>query len=275
MGGRFRLAALVVAGAGVFAACAEADDLLVARPARGDATIFETSARVRFVATELAFRGDRPKAWDEIVSPEFRASLRVLAGLFEGKLEIGVLSDRFQHFQTIDVDQLRGEAQLGLNTGAWSFLVEWKARNVFQPGFDEFMAGQNAYALRVRDRFAVHLFADLPSALCQASVAGGYAAATPRLMARDFAELEFEMVQPFGNGFALMVSPKLELADYLAFPGEREDAIVSVKVVPSYRFEGGVTLSLEGQATIAFSTLDRKTGEIWELTPLLRLQKAL
>ena len=275
MGGRFCLAAFVVASAGVFAACAEGDELLVASPARRDAITFETSARVRFVATEIAFRGDRPKAWDEIVSPEFRASLRILSGLFEGKLEVGALADRFAQYEIIDVDQVRGEAQLGLNTGAWSFLLEWKARNVFEPGLDEFIAGQNSYALRVRDRFALRGFADLPSALCQASLAGGYAAATPRLMARDFAEIELEVLQPLGNGFALMVSPKLELADYLAFPGEREDAIVSVKLVPSYRFEGGVMLSLEAQAMFAFSTLDSKTGETWELTPLFRLQKAL
>ena len=94
-------------------------------------------------------------------------------------------------------------------------------------------------------------------------------------MARHFAEFELEIVQRFGNGFALLVAPKIELSDYLDFPGERQDAIFSLKLVPTYSFGGGLTLSLEGQATIAFSTLDIKTGETWELTPLLRLQKAL
>ncbi len=275
MGGRFWPAALVVAGAGLFAASARAEELPTPAAVRPDATIFETSTRVRLAWTEIAFRGDRPKAWDEIVAPEFRASLRVLAGLFEGKLEVGILADRFAHFENIDVDHLRSEAQLGLNTGAWSYLLEWKARNVFEPGFDDFVAGQNAYALRLRDRFAVDLFAGLPAGLFQASLAGGYVAATPHLMARNFAEVELEMVQRFGDGFALMIAPKLELSDYLDFPGDRKDAIFSVKLVPSYSFGGGITLSLEGQATIAFSTLDTKTGETWELTPLLRLQQAL
>ena len=81
MGGRFWPAALVVAGAGLFAASARADELPTQGPARPDAAILETSTRVRLGWTEIAFRGDRPKAWDEIVSPEFRASLRVLAGL--------------------------------------------------------------------------------------------------------------------------------------------------------------------------------------------------
>ena len=169
MGGRFWPAALVVAGAGLFSTYAQADDVRTADPVRPDATIFETSTRVRLGWTEIAFRGDRPKAWDEFVSPEFRASLRVLAGLFEGKLEVGVLADRFAHFQNIDVDQLRGEAQLGLNTGAWSFLLEWKARNVFEPGYEDFIAGQNTYALRLRNRFAADLFADMPPGLFQAS----------------------------------------------------------------------------------------------------------
>lgn len=276
MGGRFWPAALVVAGAGLIATDARADELRAAEPTtRPDATIFETSTRLRLGWTEIAFRGDRPKAWDEIVAPEFRVSLRVLAGLFEGKLEVGVLADRFEHFENIDVDQLRGEAQLGVNTGAWSYLLEWKARNVFEPGLADFVAGQNAYALRLRNRFAAGLFADLPAGLFQASLAGGYVAATPRLMARNFAELELELVQRFGDGFALIVAPKLELSDYLDFAGEREDAIFSLKLTPTYSFGGGITLSLEGQATLAFSTRDTKTGETWDLTPILRLQKAL
>jgi hypothetical protein len=34
-------------------------------------------------------------------------------------------------------------------------------------------------------------------------------------------------------------------------------------------------LSLEGQATVALSTLETKTGESWAVTPIIRLQKAL
>ena len=135
--------------------------------------------------------------------------------------------------------------------------------------------GLDSYDLRLRDRFAIEVFADLPRTLVQASLAAGYVAAMPGIFARDFAELELEMVQPFANGFALTVTPKLELSDYLAFPGgKREDAIFSLKLIPTYNFGGGIALSVEGQATVAVSTREIKTGEIRALTPILRLQKA-
>lgn len=273
MGARFARGA--IAGIGILTAMFLTVAVRAEEPPRPDATIVESSARVRLAWTEFAFRGDRPKGWDEIVAPEFRTSLRILAGLFEAKFEAIVQADRFAHFQEIDVDLLRGEVQLGVNTGAWSYLLEWKSRNIFEPGYDEFITGQNAYAVRLRHRFAATVFESLPPGLFQASVAAGYVAATPHLLARNFSELELEWVQRFGDGFAIMIAPKLELADYRHFPGEREDAVFSLKLVPSYSFGGGLTLSLEGQALIAFSTLDTKTGEAWELTPILRLQKAL
>ena len=245
-------------------------------PPRPDATIFDTSARVRLAWTEIPFRPNRPKGWDEIVGPEIRAGFRVLSGLFEGKAEVIVGADRFAHFQIANSDQLRGEVQLGLNTGAWSYLLEWRTRNIFEPGYDEFLIGQNFYALRIRHRFPLAVFDDLPVGLFQASVVGGYVASTPHLLQRDYAELELEWVQRFGGGFAVVVAPKLELADYHAFPpGDREDAVLSLRVTPSYNFGDGLTLSLDGQAIIAFSNLDIKTGETWELTPILRLQKSL
>ena len=276
MRGRFWPAALVVAGLGIIPNVARADELGRTEVAPSDAAVFETSARLRAGWTEIAFRGDRPKAWDESVSPEYRASLRVLAGLFEGKLEVGVQADRFTAFDFIDTDSLRGELQLGVNTGAWSFLVEWKPRDVFVPGFDDFLTGLNTYDLRVKNRFAASLFRDLPPGLFQASLAGGYVASTPHLFARNFAELELELVQRFADGFALTVAPKLELSDYLDFAGtDREDAALILRLVPAYSFGGGITLSVEGQATLALSTRDAKTGETWSLTPILRWQKSL
>jgi hypothetical protein len=270
-----RIAVLAASTCVVAATVAVAEEVRAPEPARGDATIFETSGRVRLAWTEIPFRPNRPKGWDEIAAGELRATLRVLAGLFEGKAEVIVNADRFAHFEEADSDQLRGEVQLGLNTGAWSYLLEWKTRNVFEPGYDEFIVGQNAYALRVRHRFPFAVLDGLPAGLFQASVAGGYVAATPNLLRRTFVELELECVQRLGSGFAIIVAPKLELADYDVFPGEREDAIVSLRLSPSYNFGDGLTLSLEGQAIVAFSNLDNKTGETWELTPILRLQKAL
>ncbi len=267
--------ALVVVGL-VSATRAKAEEALVAGPVVTDTTIFETSARVRLGWSEIAFRGNRQKAWDATLSPELRASFRVLAGIFEGKIEAGVLSDHFAAFSDINTDSLRGELQLGVNTGAWSYLVEWKTRDVFEPGYDEFLTGLNTYDLRVKNRFAAGLFSDLPPGLFQASIAGGYVASTPRLFARYFTEVELEVVQRFAGGFALMVAPKLELSDFLDFPGgAREDGVFSLRLVPSYTFGDGVTLSLEGQATIATSSLDTKSGETWALTPILRLQRAL
>lgn len=272
--GRFGAA---LAAAAVLAASASADDPLhPVEPDRPDATIFETSARLRLSWSEIALRGNRPKAWDHVVSPEGRANIRVLAGLFEGKAEIGFASDHFAHFSAANADVLRGEVQLGVNTGDWSLLVEWKTRDVFEPGITDFLVGLNTYDARVRRRFTAALFDDRPVALVQISAAAGYVAATPELQAKTFAEFELEAVQRLGGGFTVMFAPKLELSDYVDFAGQdRKDAVLGLRIVPAYNFGDGLTLSLEGQASVAFSTLDAKTGETWELTPILRLQKSL
>ncbi|MBL9099196.1 MAG: hypothetical protein JNK07_19875 [Alphaproteobacteria bacterium] len=266
-----------LAAAAVLAAAASADDPpRPAEPAQPDVTLFESSARLRLNWSEIAFRGNRPKAWDHVVSPEVRANIRVLAGLFEGKAEIGFAADHFAHFSANNVEVLRGEVQLGLNTGDWSYLVEWKGRDVFEPGVTDFLVGLNTYDVRVRHRFTAGLFDGLPVALVQASAAAGYVAATPELFAKTFAEFEVEALQRLGGGFTLMLAPKLELSDYRDFASQdRKDALLSLRIVPAYNFGGGLTLSLEGQASIALSTLATKTGETWELTPILRLQKSL
>ncbi len=274
--GRFVPAMLVVASISLFLSAARAEDVLSVAPKTADATMFESSARLRYGWSEIALRGNGPKAWDESASPEFRASLRVLAGLFEGKLELGVVSDRFANLADIDTDSVRGELQLGVNTGAWSVLAEWKPRNVLEPEFADLRGRFNVFDVKVKHRFAGELFSGSPAGLFQASLAAGYVAATPEFFERTFAEAELELVQRFANGFAVTVAPKLELADYLDFAGsERADAIFSLRIAPTYSFGDGLTLSLEGQATIAVSTLETKSGETWSFTPILRLQKGL
>jgi hypothetical protein len=240
----------------------------------GDSLTFESSLRTKFGWTEIALRSNKPKAWDETVSPEARVSAKLLSGLFEGKLEFGILTDQFAHFDAATSYSLKSELQLGLRLGSWSVLGEWKGRDVFAYDDDRFLVGLNTYDLRARHRFAAALFDGLPSAQMQLSIAGGYNASVPSLFRRNFAEAELETMQLLGNGFALLIAPKLELSEYPVFDGtDRKDAVVSLRLVPSYTFDGGVTLSVEGQATVAFSTLETKTGESWGMTPIIRVQQ--
>jgi hypothetical protein len=273
MGMRLWRAALVALGVSL---CAEAwADEAPRAPAPADATIFETSVRYRFAWTEIPLRRDVPKGWDTISGPEERIGLRVISGMFEGKLEIGMISERFDTFSMVDADLFRGDAQLGINIGAWSALIEWKGRDVFEPGFTEFITGLNTYDLRVRRRFTLDLVDGGPAALVQAAVAGGRVAASPHFHARNFGEVEVEAVQPFGGGFALMVAPRFVYEDFDDYTRDREDVVASVRIAPMYNFGNGLTFSLEGQAVIAFSTLSNKTGETWSVTPVLRFQRAL
>ena len=79
--------AIAVATIVISTPLARAEESDVAAP-RTDSTMFDTSTRLRMTWTEIAFAGNHPKAWDDILSPEFRLSVRVLDGLFEGKLEV-------------------------------------------------------------------------------------------------------------------------------------------------------------------------------------------
>jgi hypothetical protein len=275
MGKRFWRAMLVAVGFGVCADALAQDASRSPTSLPTDTTIFETSVRYRFAWTEIPFRRDLPKGWDEVTGPEERIGIRVMSGMFEGKLEVGMISERFDTFSNVDADLFRGDAHLALNMGAWSTLIEWKGRDVFEPGFDEFITGINIYDLRVRRRFTLDLFGGAPPALMQASVAGGRMAASPHIHARNFGEMEVEAMQPFGGGFALMVAPRFAYEDFDDYTRDREDAVLSLRVVPSYSFGGGLTFSLEGQAVVAFSTLSNKTGETWSVTPVLRYQHAL
>jgi hypothetical protein len=89
--------------------------------------------------------------------------------------------------------------------------------------------------------------------------------------------MEVEIVQRLSEDLALTIAPKLELSDYLDFPGgdDRQDAAFSLRVVPAANLGSGVTISVEGQALIALSNRESKTGESWTVTPILRLQKSL
>jgi hypothetical protein len=272
MGMRLWRGALVVVGVSL---CADALADERAPAALPDATIFETSVRYRFAWTEIPFRRDLPKGWDEISGPEERIGVRVVSGMFEGRLEVGMISERFDTFSMVDADVFRGDAQLGLNVGAWSALIEWRGRDVFEPGFSEFITGLNTYDLRVRRRLTLDVIEGGPAALVQASVAGGRIAASPHFYARNFGEIEVEAVQPFGGGFALMVAPRFVYEDFDDYTRDREDIVASVRIAPMYNFGGGLTFILEGQAVVAFSTLSNKTGETWSVTPVLRFQRAL
>jgi hypothetical protein len=239
--------------------------------------ILDVSTRARLNWTELAFRGDKPKAWDEITSPELRASIRLQSGMFEGKLEVATIEDLFGRHPASNTRSLRAELQAGIVFGNWAVLAEWKPRDIFAPGFDDFLVGLNSYDLKLRDRFSMALLPGMAPMTTQATIAAGYVAATPQLFRRDFVEMEVEMVQRISRDFALTIAPKLELSDYPAFPGagERRDAALSVRVIPAANLGNGLTLSVEGQATVAVSTRDAKTGESWALTPIIKLQKSL
>lgn len=266
-----------VAMATAVAACgvARADDLQSQVQTKSSLSL-ESSLRSRVTWTEIGYRSNKEKAWAEIISPEARVSFRLLRGIFEGKLELGAISDEFVQLDLPSTDHLRAELQLGMRIGDWSVLAEWKGRDSFSHDTGDFVVGLNVYDVRVRKRFPLRLFESLGAAQSQISVAGGYSAALPSLFQRNFAECELEILQPVSGGFAVTLAPKIELNDYIDFDGtDRKDAVMSLRVVPSYSFSNGTMLSLEGQATVALSTLEAKTGESWSVTPIIRLQKPL
>lgn len=243
---------------------------------QGDFVSIETSLRSRFGWTELAFRGDRPKEWEEMMSPEARLTLRVLNGWFEGKVEVGGLTDEFREFHSNNSYGLKAEVQLGVRIGDWSVQGEWRGRNNFNLETEDFVVGINSYGVRVKRRASEQLVSGLSSAQLQLSVATGYSAALPELFQRYFIESELEAVQALGGGLAVMIAPKIEYSDYVDFAGhDRKDAVFSFRIAPSYTWEDVVTISVEGQATTSYSTMDTKTGESWGITPILRLQRRL
>lgn len=244
--------------------------------AQDSTVVFETSESARFWWTETAQFGDQPKAWDGIVSPEFAASLRTVAGAFEARVEIGALADRFMHFEDLDADSLRAMVQAGWTMGGWTALVEWEGFDVFEPGIGDFYIGFNTYDLRLGRPFTAQVLDGRAEGLFYLSLTGGYVATTFDPLDKHFVEVEIEWVQRFGGGLAIALAPKIELAEYARHPGEtRRDATLGLRVAPTWNIAEGVTITLEGQATATFSTIATKSGETWAITPIVRFQTAL
>lgn len=236
----------------------------------------EVSSRIRFNWTEMAFNNDRPKAWDAVTAPEQRLTLRIFAGDFEGKFEAILLGERFENFGRLDNDTLRGEASIGIKDGNWAYLVDWKPRYVYDEGFGEPFARLNTYAVRARNRFKAELFG-VSDTLFQVLLSANYTdATTPQLATKAFVDAEMEVLQPLMGAWRVLMISRVELADFPEFGIEdRRDATFSLRVMPSYDFGQGLSVGVEGKATVSLSTYDNKTGESWEVIPILRIQKAL
>lgn len=237
---------------------------------------FETSESVRIWGTELADFLDAPKAWDTIASPEIAASLRVVMGSYEASAELGAIADRFDHFGSYDADSWRVYLAAGSNDGDWSYFLEWERFEVYAPGYDTFYIGFDTADIYIVKRFAANVLPDAPAGQFSAAFTAGYTAATYTPLDMHFASLELEWVQSWGGNLSLAVAPKVEVDDYPHFSAShRRDTLLSLKLAPSYAIGKHITLTLEGKATVALSTLETKTGETWELTPTFRFQAAL
>jgi len=259
----------VILGAGICgpAAASETSD---------NSAVFEASQSVHFWWTELTFFDDSPKAWDRIVTPELAVSVRASSGNFEASLEVGALSDRFEHFGAFDADSLRALAQFGWNSKNWSVVLEWEGFDVFEPGIGDFYVGFNTYDLFVAKRFTASVIEGLPLGLFEASLTAGYVASTFNPLDKRFASFELAWVQPIGGKMTLKVAPKIEFGDFLHFSTRtRRDVTAQLRISPAYNLSDGVTLSLEAKGSFAFSTLETKTGETWTLTPTLTFQTPL
>ena len=240
------------------------------------ALFFETSESVRFWWTEIADFEDKPKGWDSIVSPEIAASLRLVAGAFEATAEIGAVADRFDHFGKFDADSWRALVAAGWNDGDWSYALEWETFDVYEPGYGMFYVGFDTYDIFIAKRFTANVLPDAPAGQFAASFTAGIVESTWSPLDMHFASLELEWTQSWGGNFSLAVAPKIEVDDFPHFSARpRRDTVMSLKLAPSYAIGKHITLSLEGKASFAVSTLPTKTGETWELTPVFRFQTAL
>lgn len=240
------------------------------------ALFFETSESVRFWWTEVADFEDKPKAWDGVVSPEIAASLRLVAGSFEVTAELGAIADRFEHFGHFNADSWLALVSAGWNDGDWSYALEWEGFDIYEPGYGLFYVGFDTYDLFIAKRFAGNVPPGAPEGQFTASFTAGTVASTWAPLDMNFASLELEWVQSFGGNLSLAVAPKVEIDDFPHFSTRhRRDTVLSLKLAPSYAIGKSITLSLEGKASIAFSTLESKTGETWEITPIFRFQAAL
>lgn len=236
----------------------------------------EVSSRVRFNWTETAFNSDRPKAWDAVTAPEQRLTLRIFAGDFEGKFEAIMLGERFENFGRLDNDTLRGEASIAIKDGDWAYLAEWKPRYVYDENFGEPFARLNSYAIRARNRFKADLFG-VSETMFQLMLTASYTDATlPSFATKESVDAEMEILQPLVGAWRVLMISRVELAEFPDFGREdRRDATFSLRVVPSYDFGQGLSVGVEGKASVSLSTYDNKTGESWEVIPILRIQRAL
>lgn len=230
----------------------------------------ETSVRERASATTVAFRGDRPKANDEIWETEARAVLRTTWLGLDIKLEAAALTDRFNHRPQLDADQLRGVVEvMGGCVAGWSCGVEWRPRYTYTPDFDEPLLRQNYAGAKAKRRWSETVFG--MKADMVATVAAGFAESTPVIFRRASLESELEATLRLNAMLSVLVAPKVELAAYTDFFDlERNDIVSSLRIAPRADFGGGLSMSVEAQYQAVNSTRQNKDGETWSLTPVLR-----
>lgn len=239
-----------------------------------NAATLETSVREKVSATSVAFRGNRPKANDEIWEAELRAVFRTNWRGLDVKIEAAALTDRFNHRPQIDTDQLRGVLEvMSACFAGWSCGVEWRPRYTYLPDFDEPLLRQNYGGVKAKRRWREAFWGVNADML--ATLGAGYAESWPIVFRRASMEGEIESTLRFSEVFSVLVAPKLELATYTDFFGlERNEIVSSLRVAPRADIGGGVSMSLEAQYQATNSTRQNKDGEVWSLTPVLRMTAA-
>jgi hypothetical protein len=238
------------------------------------AASLETSVREKISATSVAFRGNRPKANDEIWESEVRAVLRTRIANLDIKIEAAALTDRFNHRPQIDTDQFRGVVEImGACFDGWSCGVEWRPRYTYQPWFDEPLLRQNYGGVKAKRRWSETLMGLKTDMLLTANF--GYAESWPAVFRRASADAELEATVRLDGVYSILIAPKLEVAAYPQFFGlERNEIASSIRIAPRADLGGGLSLSLEAQYQATNSTRQNKDGEVWSLTPILRMTAA-
>lgn len=250
--------------------------LSVPAVARADGAILEASQSVHVWGTELAYFDDSPKAWDDAVSPEFMAAVRLMSGPWEARIEVGALADRFTHFEDFDADSLRAAFALTWTKDNWILDIDWEGFDVFSPGIETFYVGFFTYEASVTRLMSASLIEGLADSQMAGSFTVGYGASTFNPLDYSFAVLSLDATQPFANGFALTLSPSVEYDDYRHFSAQkRRDVVLGLKITPSYALSERLTFSIEGEALVGLSTVDEKTGEKWTISPTLSFQTSL
>lgn len=241
---------------------------LVVCSAAHSATL-EMSLREKATETSVAFRGNKPKANDEIWESELRGVFRAKWRALDIKIEAAALSDRFNHRPHQDTDQLRGVVELLLPCGEWSCGVEWRPRYTYLPDFDEPLLRQNYGGAKFKRRWAGDFWGERIAFL--ATISGGYAESWPLVFRRISADGEVEATIKLDETWEILAAPKLEIATYTDFFGlERNEILSTLRVAPRAELGSGVSVSVEGVYQATNSTRANKDGEVWTLTPILR-----